>query len=285
MRYILLVCLTFGFYSNAGTAGPWETTGGILESQEQTNESTPVVKASSEAERMAWNKVAREEDHEKKAKAAEKYLEKFSDGAYAPYSHEIIAVYALESNDIKKFKKHAELAVAGLPESIMLEVELAKIYAEEQNPESAIKHGERVLPILSSLVASDKTVAKDLEKYRLSMIADTNYALGTAYLYKGLNSRSRQAINRGIAYLETAAQLKPLDERSHFRLAFGYQVTRRIDQALNEYARAAALEGANARLAREYLEKAYLKKHGSLEGLEAFIEEQKGQLMAPGSGQ
>jgi hypothetical protein len=253
----------------------------IAKTQQESLANPDSVKAESEAERMAWNKIAREDDLEKKAKAAENYLKDFSDGAYAPYAHEIIAVYALGQNEMSKFKQHAEAAVANLSESVMLEVELAKVYAEEQNPEAAIKHAEKVLPVLMTLVASHEEEKAELEERRRSMIADTNYALGTAYLLQGLNSRSRPTITRAIGYLETAVKLNNLDERSHFRLAFGYQVTRQSDRALAEYARAAALEGSNSAMARQYLEKAYQDKHGNLDGLDAFIAEQKNLMLSP----
>lgn len=252
-----------------------------LSQQQEPLTNPDEVKAASEAERMAWNKIAREEELGKKAKAAEDYLKDYPDGAYAPYCHEILAVHALGENQISTFKQHAEEAVAKLPESVMLEVELAKVYAEEQDPEAAIRHAEHVLPVLMTLVASHEEEKEQLETRRRSMIADTNYALGTAYLLQGLNERSRPKITRAIGYLETAVKLNNLDERSHFRLAFGYQVTRQADKALAEYARAVALEGSNSAMARQYLEKAYQDKNGSLDGLDAFIEEQKNLMNSP----
>ena len=282
MRYVVVVCLAMIFVCTAEFAGHWAGVGGVQEAQEQTlSDPSPTIKASSETERKAWNKVAREEKTEKKSKAAEEYLEKFSDGAYAPYAHEIVAVYSLGRNETLKFKKHAEIAVAILPESIMLQVELAVVYAEQQEPDAAIRHGERVLPILTTLVTSEEVVGTDLEKRRLFMMADTNYALGTAHLFNGFNSRDRLTMNRAIAYLETAVHLNKQDERSHFRLAFGYEITRQAGNAMVEYARTVALQGSNAGMAREYLEKVYLKKQGSLDGIENFIASQKSQMNAP----
>jgi tetratricopeptide (TPR) repeat protein len=253
----------------------------IGEKETTLGDRTGELKASSEAERRAWNKVAGEDKPDKKAKNAEEYLKQFSDGVYAPYAHEIVAVQALRQNQTAKFVKHAEISVAALPESVMLQVELAEVYAEQQKPEDAIRHGEKVLPILTNLIASDEAGGQNIEARRRSMMADTNYALGTAYLFQGYNKRDRKSITKAIGHLENAVRLNNQDERSHFRLAFGYQMTRKTDRALEEYARAVALEGSNAKMARQYLEQAYTKKHGNLVGLEEFIAAQKSQMNAP----
>lgn len=235
----------------------------------------PTLKASSDAERKAWNKVAGEEDLKKKAEAAEDYLKDFAAGVYAPYAHEIVAVYARQSNDLPKFFEHGELAVASLPESLMLEVGLAVAYAEQQKPEPALKHGERALTVLPTLVAAQGEEGTVTEEHRRAMLADANYAVGTAHLFRGFNAKDRMEIADALTFLEAAVAQSPKDERCQFRLAFGYMITRQSDKAVNGFARTVALEGPNVRMARQYLEQAYKAKNGSLDGLEALIIEQK----------
>lgn len=235
----------------------------------------------SREELEAWREISEADDIETKGERARLYLEKFPNGGYAPYVREILAFYYQQRNDPDNFFKYAEQALEELPGEAALLVALSVEYAERQKPDPAIEHGEHALEVLSSESPAqppDQDAGLGQER-RTTLSANAHYGVGTAYLLKAFNSRGNTALmDRATDHLEKAVRLSPLEERSHFRLGFAYQLQNDLEKAVTSYAKALALEGPNAAMARSYLEKAYTALHGSARGMDKLVSEQKEYL-------
>jgi len=231
--------------------------------------------ASSPEEQQAWDKVSKEVDLKKRSQAAEDYLQRFPEGGFGAYAHEIIAVYARQKNDLPKFYEHGEKAVAGLPNSVALMVSLSSAYADDQKPDLAIRHGEAALKILPTMMPPLEMAPGTWPVRRDQYLSEAYYGVGTAYLFNAFNSSDAALMDKGIDYLKKSLELAPRDERTQFRLAFGYQLQGDMENAIQGYARTVVLGGANSKLARQYLEQAYTKVHGSTKDLDKLLDEQK----------
>ncbi len=230
-------------------------------------------------ETQVWQQVAGASDHRRRAQAAEAYLESYPEGSYAPYAHEIIAVTAHRDSNMDLFIRHAELAVAGLPDEVSLMSSLSVAYAERQEPDPAIRHGEAALAILPTMDRPQAYSAESWPNRRDQFMADAHYGTGTGYLFKAFQQGSGSPLMpKALDHLIKATELLPRDERNHFRLGFAWQINGELDKAVLEYARAAALEGANLALARRYLEQAYQSLHGNRRDLDKLVTEQKRYL-------
>ncbi|UCF36442.1 MAG: tetratricopeptide repeat protein [Acidobacteriota bacterium] len=229
----------------------------------------------SQADHHAWKQISETFDIKKKANLAEKYLKDFPEGGYRPYAHEFIAVAARQANDLDKFFLHAETALKELPDEVGLLVPLSVAMTEKQNPEPAIKHGERALELLPNTAAPEGYTEELWEKQRNLLIADCHYSVGTSYLLKAFNSTSPGAeMKKAMDHLNLAVTMNPQDARSHFRLGFAYQMTKNLEGAVTEFARAAAIGDNLGQMAEVYLEKAYQSLHGNTDGLNDFVKEQ-----------
>ena len=232
--------------------------------------------ASTQKEQQAWQNVTNALDMKVKAKAAEDYLLDYPEGVFAPYCHEILAVYARQNNDLKSFYDHGEKAVAQLPDSVALLASLSAAYADEMKPAPAIEKGRRALELLPTMERPPEYLPETWPQRRRMMLCDAHYGLGTALLFQAFNSdNDPKLMAEAIENLVEATQSDPSDERSWFRLGFGYQLKGDIENAALGYARAASLNAPNSFTARQYLEQAYTALHGNTKGMDKFISDQK----------
>lgn len=238
-----------------------------------------------QAETQIWNRVANEPNLKRKTQAAEEYLKAYPQGGYAPYAHEIIAVAAHQENRMERFFEHAELAVAGLPSEVSLMSSLSAAYAEKQQPDPAIRHGEAALAILPTMERPEEYMAEVWPQRRDQFMADAHYGTGTAYLFKGFQEGSGSPLmTKAVDHLVKASELLPQDEKIRFRLGFAWQLSGNLENAVLEYARAVALDGVNSLMARQYLEQSYQELHGSRKDLDKLVADQKKYLRELGAG-
>ncbi len=242
---------------------------------------TPAGQASSQAEMQVWTRVSNETNLKRKSQAAEDYLKQYPEGGFAPWAHEIIAVNAHQNSDMDRFFEHAEKAVAGLPNEVSLMSSLSAAYAEKQQPDPAIRHGEAALAILPTMERPEEYLPETWPQRRDQFMADAHYGTGTAYLFKAFQEGgSSPLMAKATEHLQKAAELMPRDERIRFRLGFAWDLQGNLENAVVEYARSVALEGVNSLVARQYLEQAYQKLHGNRKDLDKLVAEQKKYLKA-----
>ncbi|UCF35686.1 MAG: hypothetical protein JSU96_12700, partial [Acidobacteriota bacterium] len=199
------------------------------------------VLANPDREQQGWMKVVTQNDPTKRTRAAEEYLEEFSEGIHAPMAHALLSI----------------------------------AYAEAQNPGPATRHGEAALAMLPTMMPPLEYDPASWPMLRDGLLVDAYYGAGTAYLFRAFGGES-QHVSKAMAYLTRATEMSPRDERSHLRLGFAHEVLmKNLEEALLEYARAAAANGPNSLKARQHLEQVYQRLYGSNKGMEKLISDQK----------
>src|SRR5690606_5952134 len=255
------------------------TSGGLGAQQPDQTRERVLGQPSSKEEMEAWGKVNQASAIEEKGRLAEDYLERFPNGGYAPYAHEILAFYYQSKDDMDQFFSHADQALAELPDEPVLLVNVSVAAAERQKADMAIERGERALQIIPTTQPPSQIGAAQWNEEKESLMSEAHYGVGTGYLLKAYNDReNRQLMESATTHLEQAVRLNPTDERAHFRLGFAYQIQQNLEQAVLSYARAAAIQGPNSAMARSYLEKAYEAVYGNTQGVDKLIQEQGEQL-------
>ena len=271
---LLVICV--GSLPGVQAQQPGSTTPGAVFRDMDMSQRQVLGQATTEKEHQAWQSVLGALDTKVKAKAAEDYLAAFPQGGFAPYAHEILAVFARQNNDVKAFFDHGEKAIAQLPDSVALLASLSAAYADDMKPEPALQRGKRALELLPTMERPPEYMAETWPQRRKMMMGDAHYGVGTALLFQAFNSdNDPKLMADALDNLVQATQLDPRDERSRFRLGFGYQLKGDMKNATLEYARACALNGPNSFTARQYLEQTYASVNGNTKGLDKFIDEQK----------
>ena len=272
-RYVNITVAAGWLVAVSGVGGSWF---GVAGAQDV---SPGAVREASPEEALAWNRVNNETDLIRKSEAAEQYLGAYPEGVFAAYAHEVVAVRALRNSDMDRFFRHGELAVAGIPGEVSLMSSLSVAYAEKQQPDPAIRHGEAALAILPTMERPVEYTVEGWPRRRDQFMADAHYGTGTAYLFKAFQAGSGSPLMAtAMDHLVKATELLPRDERFRFRLGFAWQLNGEMEKAVLEYARAVALEGPNLALSRQYLDQAYEAVHGNRRNVDRLVAEQKGYL-------
>jgi len=271
-----LVKFAFGVAVAVLCVGSLSAQAGAVFKEMDMNQRQVLGQAATEKEHNAWQAVVNALDPKTKARAAKDYLDAYPEGGFAPYAHEILAVDARQNNDLKGFFEHGEKATAQLTDSVALLASLSAAYADEMKPEPALEKGNRALELLPTMERPPEYMEETWPQRRAMMMGDAHYGVGTALLFKAYNSNNDpKLMAEALDHLTKATELDPRDERSRFRLGFGYQLKGDLKNAELEYARATSLNGPNSFTARQYLEQVYSTVHGNTNGLDKFIDQQK----------
>ncbi len=209
----------------------------------------------------AWIVIGETPTLEEKTELAEKFLEKFPESGLTPYAHDILARFHLQRGDDDKFFEHAEEALREVPNKADLAILLAVEYAEGGRADEAIGRAQSSLQVLQDLPRSSEMTLADwtMEKHQLQ--ADCHYALGRSYLTKYLQDKSSKSagkdpnLEQAQKNLEQACVLDPEHDRAYYRLGFLFTKQNIANKAVENYARAVALDGITSDRAKSALEK------------------------------
>ena len=243
--------------------------------QQQTDESSQAAEQPpSTEEQEAWSEVEAALGAEDKARLARQFLENFPSSVVAPFAHQILALHFLERNESEKFIQHAETALPDLPEqptTAVILTSLAMTYAQNlQSADSgkAITRGQKALQLIEMLQKPEEVPETQWKLQVLQLQADSNYALGTGYLYKFMEKKEEVPadvnpdLTQAIEYFKKTVQLDPGHDRAHFRLGDSWAQKNEGEKSLNGYARAAALgDAALVSMARKNLKEIYEYLH------------------------
>ena len=204
---------------------------------------------------LAWNEISSTSDPVSRSELALQFLEDYPDSDLIFSVHHLLALYYLGTNNQEAFKNHGEKALEGLPELPDLLVHLSFIYAEGNQPETAVKKAVKALQVVKSLPDPDESIAIDWYSQLERLEAEANYSLGRAYLTYADRDPEKKEINltRSLGYLQNALQHDPRHSFASLRLGHAYSNLNRPAGAVNAYARAVAIGGRTAEPARQEL--------------------------------
>lgn len=273
--FTYVACAALALAAFGGSLAAQQAPGAVFREMDMSQR-TVLAEPTSEKEAQAWQKVNSSVDIKAKAKAAEDYLKAFPEGGFAPYCHEILAVVARQQKDTQSFFEHGEKAVAVLTDSVALLANLSAAYADAMEPKLALARGKSALEVLPTMECPPEYLPETWPERRALMMVEAHYGVGTAYLFEAYNAGGdANLMSSALEHLAQATQLDPRDERSRFRLGFAYHMSGDLENAALEYARAAALNGPNYLMARQYLEQVFASLHGNTSGVDGFVKEQE----------
>lgn len=232
-------------------------------SRPQAGRDQPVGTARTEEEFLSYQELFQPLSPTEIAGKAEEFLKRHPQSGLRAFVHQAAFLAYSELKDFGKLVAHGEAVLIDLPENSVVLTALAQTYAELNKPEDAISRATSALRSIEKLEAreSAEPAAVRLELRRLKA---QNYAsLGTVHLQNVLSDKKRidQAEKResvhaeAIANFEKALFLDPEDALSSYRLAMAFALKNDSANAICYYARAAALTGPVASVARSNLTK------------------------------
>ena len=104
-----------------------------------------VGQAQTKEEFDAWTAIDQTEDLQQKAELAMDFLEFHPKSGLTPLAHQLLALYFQQQNEYEKFVDHGEKAIAELPSSYVLLIELAVGYAERGEVQKALSRAQQGL--------------------------------------------------------------------------------------------------------------------------------------------
>ena len=204
---------------------------------------------------QAWNQISSTVDPASRSQMALRFIENYPDSDLIFSVHHLLALYYLGTNNQDAFLKHGEKAIEGLPNLPDILVHLAFIYAENDQPDLAVKRAVTALQLVKNLPDPDEEAAIDWYAQLERLEGEANYALGRAYLTYSQQSEERREMNltRSVGYLQNALQHDPRHAYASLRLGHAYSNLNRAVGAIRAYARAVAIGGRTAEPARQEL--------------------------------
>lgn len=261
-------CLLFAaalIYSNLGYAQEQVPSTEAEQTAEIPKPARVVGQPQSPEEWQAWQAVEQAPALMERAVLAERFLQTFPESGLTPFAHQILARNYYQSNDLNNFVKHAELALAELPDNPDLLTPLAFVYSEKGQATKAVAKAEAALQLMESLAVPAGVTPIDWVTQREQLQADCYYALGRAHLNRFTSTattssdpesrRQNPNLLSSIDYFHKALHLNPRHDFAYFRLAFAERNANHPEEALRAYAGAIAVGGVAAGPAQTEIQK------------------------------
>ena len=217
-----------------------------------------------DAEFRAYDAIFQLTQPEEGIQQGKKFLDLFPESDLAAFVHKRLALFYQQLNDYDNLVLHGEKTIELRPEDPDIRPSLAMAFAEQGENNRAIDYAVEALRILETIEKPADTPIRQWVAFRNRAAADANYAQGLAFLKKSLGTAGDRTVilNRSVEYLQKAVEADPKFDFAYYRLGYTYTMLENADNAIESYARTAAIEGMAAELALEQLQRLYdfLKK-------------------------
>ncbi len=228
-----------------------------LEEQQAKGKLPRVVgQAQTDEEFQAWMAVRRAPAEQRFA-LAEQFLQEFPESGLTGYAHRSLALSSQRARSYEKFIHHAEKSLEDFPNEPLMLTSLALYYAHRGEPGKAIDRGRKALRTFETVQRPDGITATEW----LIQLANANLSLGISHLFNRDNLNQglgdSEELKRAIEYLEEATELNPSLDTAYFHLGAIALEQNKPARAITNFARAAALDGIAATIARDQLQQLY----------------------------
>ncbi|MBI3939194.1 MAG: hypothetical protein HY315_00030 [Acidobacteria bacterium] len=250
----------------------------------------------------AYVAITQANDPQQRAQLCEKYLQDFPDSGLTPYLHQIAATTYQQLNNFEKLSEHGEATLKELPDNPVILTILTNAYAERGKPDLALERADKALPAISALQPPAGMDVALFNKEKNNLLATVYSSRGVAFLGKATDARAQKEaepkpegesggeekkedpdpnLEAATGEFNKALELNPKDDYSYFRLGIIFTLKNDAENAIDAYAKAVAVGGSVAGMAKENLEKVYKLTHkDSLDGLDQRIDKAKESLNA-----
>lgn len=238
-----------------------------------------VGQARSQEELDAWSAIERSRDLPEKEGLARQFLETYPDSGLTAYVHYSLASSYRRANLNEQFIEAAEKALVELPSLPEISSYLAFLYAETGNGEKAELWATQTLRALDSMSRPESVSAADWVRAQSRSRGDAHYALGRADLGRAMTLKdgaaAKEALSRAAGHFNDSIREDPDNPYASFRLGSVHRNLGQPEEALQAYARTAALGGVIEPYARKSLQEAFESLGRDPSGMEAEIDRQK----------
>ncbi len=233
-----------------------------------------------DAEFNAYDAVIQSIQAEEVIQLGKKFLDLFPESDLATFIHKRLAISYQQLNDYENLVFHGEKTIELSPNDPDIRPTLAMAFEERGENNKAIDYAVEGLRILEAIEKPADTPIRRWVVLRDRGMADANYAQGLAYLKKSLKMVGDNAVilNRSVEYLEKAIEADPIFDAAYFRLGYTYTRLNEAEKAIENYARAAALNGIAAQLALEQLQTLYTFLKRDPAGIPQYTQEQRAYI-------
>ncbi|MCY3774800.1 MAG: hypothetical protein OXH11_02340, partial [Candidatus Aminicenantes bacterium] len=273
MKQVLAIVVLLGLFSTGDWAVAQNQNQGQQDEGFLLDEDEPLVappepvrvvgQAQTKEEFDAWTAIDQTEDLQQKAELAMDFLEFHPKSGLTPLAHQLLALYFQQQNEYERFVEHGEKAIAELPSSYVLLIELAVGYAERGEVQKALARAQQGLDGAAAAEQPGQMSLVEWTRNKERLEADGHYALGLANLHQSMKSSSSKAqhLNSCVEHFSKVVELEPDHDRAYLRMGRAYLGQRNAEKALEAYARATATGGMTAEIAREQLDQLYTFVH------------------------
>lgn len=297
MKQVLATFALLGLFSTGDWAAAQNQNQGQQDEGFLLDEDEPLVappepvrvvgQAQTKEEFDAWTAIDQTDDLQQKAELAMDFLEFHPKSGLTPLAHQLLALYFQQQNEYERFVEHGEKAIAELPSSYVLLIELAVGYAERGEIQKALARAQQGLDGAAAAEQPGQMSLVEWTRNKERLEADGHYALGLANLHQSMKSSSTKAqhLNSCVEHFSKVVELEPDHDRAYLRMGRAYLGKRdaegkpEVEKALEAYARAVATGGMTAEIAREQLDQLYTFIHKKTDGIEDLIKQQREYLM------
>ncbi len=238
-----------------------------------------VGQARSQEELEAWNTIERTSDLAEKVRLGRQFYETYPDSGLTAYVHYSLATAYRQADQNEPFIVEAEQALSELPALPEISSYLAFLYAETGKGERAEQLARQTLEGLDGLSRPQNVAAADWARVGYRSRGDAHYALGRVELSRAMSLKDEAAalaaLEKAAEHFREALRQDPRNPYASFRLGSVYQNLNQPEQAIDAYARTAALGGVIEPYARKNLQQVYQFVHQDLDGLEETVLRQK----------
>lgn len=231
-------------------------------------------------------RIQLENDPARKKRHIDTFVAKYPDSDLIPFAYEQGAYAGRQANDADMMIEYGEKALAMRPDNFVLMTELGYGYVRKGNADKAEELALRALELAQKAQMPEGVNAEQWQQARKSVLG-TNYStLGFAHLHRAQNlqaaAEKSRAAGQAVLPFKKALEQNGRDDFSYYGLGVASALLNDYPAAESNLAKAVALNGAMAAIARNVLEGLYKVTHkNSLEGLESVIAKARAELGIP----
>jgi len=245
-----------------------------------------VIGQGTQEELDALTAVETLQDSAQQIAAGKVFLETYPESGITAYVHYILSTAYRRQNDIENFLKHGEEALKELPDLPQILAYQAFFNSERKQPLKARRAALRALEILEDMTKPDYLSAREWAAQKMSLVAESKYALGRIYLAeatrKNLAGAEDPTLQTSIGHFLDSIAANPEHQFSAYRIAEAYQRQKDYEASMRAYARSVAMGGPIGQMAKERLNTMYkaVRKTKSASPANLMVSEQSAKIIA-----
>lgn len=229
-------------------------------------------------EASAYQKATAEKDAATRASLLESYLQQYPEGAYKLQANYFLTLAYRELNQPEKVSQYGEETLKLDPENLDVLLLLATAYsAKTSDFEKSLAYSDRALQAIAKKASSQPPANVSAEQWHAELEKLKKGATYTKSLVQGKMALGQKDFAAAADPLRGAYAIQKTPMVA-FWLGIVYSKTGKVDDAITVLCEAVAMNGPSKDQAQKELERLFLEKNHSLDGLQQRIDEAKARV-------